>query len=145
MPQSFDIFNDSSSLSNTESKTNGLKFSKAGPVIKRIPKGSRLQLCKLLTEILEKVISKNDTESWEKFFRFPYICLGSTNRGGKKKKSLATIVNSRVDLVHNDSYQPEPPKARKSMPSLRNQVTSKLATGNVSGAVRILTSSIGLV
>ena len=138
MPQSFDVFNDSS-LTNVE--TSGMNFTKAGPVLKRIPKGSRLQLCKLLTEILEKVILKNDKESWEKLLRFPNICLRSTSRGGKNKKSLATVVNSRLDQIHDDSYLPETTKPRKSAPTLRSQVTTKLSTGDVSGAVRIITST----
>ena len=86
MPQSFDIFEDFS----TNSETNSPKFSKATSVIKRIPKGSRIQVCKLLTKILEDILSKNDSESWEKLLSFPNICLSTTNRGGKNKKSLRT-------------------------------------------------------
>ena len=67
MPQSFDIFSESSGT--TLSESDGLKFSKAGPIMKRIPKGSRIQLSKLLTEILENVITKNDSESWEKLLK----------------------------------------------------------------------------
>ena len=78
-------------------------------VLKRIPKGSRIRLCNVLTELLDNVTLKNDLESWDKLLKFPNLCLKSTNRAGKKKKSLATVVNSRVDLFLTNSFEPEIP------------------------------------
>lgn len=69
------------------------KFETSGPVIKRIPKASRIQACKSLTDILVELTEKNDNASWEKLLQYPRLIFGGTVRGGKKKKSLATIIN----------------------------------------------------
>ena len=99
LPQSFDTFHDTP-VTIANPKSNSFKFSKAGPVLKRIPKGSRIQLCRLLTEILDAVTSKNDFECWEKLLSFPNICLSSTNRGGKKKKITCNSCKLKNRSVH---------------------------------------------
>ena len=66
---------------------------KQGPVFKRIPKASRLQACLAFTKLLNNVISKNDKKSWEDLVNFARCGIGSSKRGGKKKKSQATILN----------------------------------------------------
>ena len=144
LSQSFDVFKEFPKQTNPkEVKTKGFQFSKAGPVLKRIPKGSRFQVCNLLTEILEKVVTKNDLESWESLMKFPNLCLGSTKRGGKRKKSLATIINSRVDLFSNGSLQPEEWISNSKMkpPLFKNQISAKISTFNIKGAIRIMSSS----
>ena len=117
-----------------------IKFSTTGPVFKRIPKAARLQAAKTFAEILTEICSKNDEKSWEKLLQYPRYCFGGTARGGKKKKSQATIINKRIDSFMKESLQPEVNKARKSPPSLKDQVKAKLSVGDVSGAVRIISS-----
>ena len=64
---------------------------KYGPVYKRIPKASRLQACFAFTKILNDVISLNDEKSWQNLANFARCAIGSSKRGGKKKRSQATI------------------------------------------------------
>ena len=128
-----------------------LEFQKTGPVLKRIPKGSRPKVAKALTQILEDIVNKNDITSWQKLFLFARSCLGGTKRGGKKNKSLATIINKRLlDFMSSDGNQSsEPPakpvKPKKQKPgkksSISQRVAAKLSTGDVSGAVNIISSS----
>ena len=73
-----------------------LDFQRQGNVIKQIPKASRIQAGKSFAEILRKVILKNDLESWGELFRFARDFFGTPNRGGKKRKSLATLINERL-------------------------------------------------
>ena len=86
------------------SKTWDLNFSTLGPTIKRIPKASRIQACKTLTDVLTQVISVNDKNSWEKLLQYPRFCLGGTARGGKNKKSQATLVNNKIDSFIKGAY-----------------------------------------
>ena len=59
---------------------------KEGPVYKRIPKNSRRQACEAFTKILNNVINKNDQKSWEDLCNFARCAIGSSIRGGKKKR-----------------------------------------------------------
>ena len=105
-----DIFlaNDSHENSNSWD----LNFSTVGPTIKRIHKASRIQACKTLTEVLTDVTNKNDKSSWEKLFQYPRLCLSSTARGGKNKKSQATIINNRIDSYTKGTAEPEKQAAK---------------------------------
>ena len=73
--------------------------------------------------------------------QYPRYILGGTIRGGKKKKSQATIINKRIDLFIKDTLEPEKYMPRKSAPSLKNLVTSRLSMADISGAVRVISSS----
>ena len=91
MPHSTDIFSDA-----PVGVTRPLIFTKAGPVIKRIPKGSRLQAAKMVTSLLEEILAKNDLESWERLLSFPSFCLCSSKRGGlRRTTSQATQYNKK--------------------------------------------------
>ena len=120
-----------------------LKF-REGAVYKRIPKASRLPACLAFTKILQSVINKNDIQSWSDLFNFARCAMGSSPRGGKNHKSQATVLNKRLEafMLGNDVSllsKPSSTKARK-MPTLKNQVSTKMAVADIQGAVRILTS-----
>ena len=84
-----------------------LNYSTVGPVIKRIPKASRIQACKIFTEILTDVTNKNDKKSWERCLQYPRYCLRGTLRGGKKKKSQATVINNSIDFFIKETLPPD--------------------------------------
>ena len=117
---------------------------KQGPVFKRIPKNSRLQCCLAFTKILNSVISKNDEISWSNLLNFPRCGIGSSKRGGKKKQSQATILNKRLAnfMSGNDVTLLSQPSTKKSRnpTTLKSQVSAKMASADIQGAVRILTS-----
>ena len=82
-----------------------LDFPRKGPIIKRIPKASRHQVCVALTKVLSEVITDNSPEAWSKFFWFTREILHGKSRAGRKKKSsLASIVNKRV-ISFNEGKQ----------------------------------------
>ena len=145
LPQSFDMFNDSSSsqLDGSNDQESLLKFTE-GAVYKRIPKASRLPACLAFTKILQNVINNNDIQAWANLFNFARCAIGSSSRGGKKHKSQATILNKRIDsfMTSNNATQLSQPSAQKSRkpPLLKNQVSAKIAVINIQGAVRVLSS-----
>ena len=78
LPQSFDMFNDSSSsqLDGSNDQESLLKFTE-GAVYKRIPKASRLPACLAFTKILQNVINNNDIQAWANLFNFAWCAIGS--------------------------------------------------------------------
>ena len=114
---------------------------KQGPVFKRIPKASRLQACLAYIILLNNVIKFNDKKSWEALMNFARCAIGSSKRGGKKKKSQATILNKRIDeyMSGTQSLLETTTKNRKP-PSLKQQVSVKMALADIKGAVRLLVS-----
>ena len=129
LPQSCDIFQDISSQTNKNFATNVMNDSttengswdlikvKQGPVHKRIPKASRLQCCIAFTKVLNQVIAKNDKNSWSDLLNFARCGIGSSIRGGKKKKSQATVLNKRLDNFMSCSFQIPSPSKRNTLSS----------------------------
>ena len=125
---------------NDDEKWDHIKV-KQGPVFKRIPKASRLQACLAYIKLLNNVIKYNDKKSWEDLVNFARCAIGSSKRGGKKKKSQATILNKRLDEYMSGSQSIlETTLKNRKPPSLKNQVSAKMAVANIKGAVRLLVS-----
>ncbi|KAG1702407.1 Retrotransposable element SLACS protein [Nymphon striatum] len=128
-----------------------LNFSRKGSVLKRVPKASRIQAAKLLTDLINKVLVDNSTNAWENVFRFARGCFSNPNRGGRNSKSLATVVNHQIRnfMVYiGDDKHPQnsvEKSNKKSNPTLAKLVSSKIATGDVRGAVRIVSSESSIV
>ena len=121
---------------------NELDFLKFGSVLKRIPKGSRPKAAKTLSQILQKIIQKNDNASWQSLFQFARSCLGGTKRGGKKNKSHATIVNKRLENFTVGIQEPNLVTKKNFQPStIKNRVGAKMASADISGAVKVLSSN----
>ena len=123
-----------------------------GPVLKRVPKASKIQAAKALTEVLEQVVIKNSLTAWQRLFDFARQCLSKPSRGRKKSKSLAAVVNKLIKdftehkLVEKNVSQNTSNNRKKSKHSstegqlISNMVSSKLGMGDVKGAVRFLSS-----
>ena len=118
-----------------------LNFPTSDPTIKKIPKASRIQACKTLTDILTEVTNENSRNTWERLLQYPLLLLSGTARGGKNKKSQATLINGKIDSFIKGTAVHEKHKPQKSQPNLKDQGTSKLSMGDVSGAIRIISSS----
>ena len=128
---------------------NGFSLKKtSGPVYARIPKGSREKSCRLFTKLVNKVVSHNDKEAWEMLLNFARCGLGSSKRGGRKHTSQATLINKRLEVFSSRALNMEQPKEKKEKKKsqdksdllLRDQVSAKLAMGDVRGAVNLVSS-----
>ena len=118
-------------------------FSRKGAILKRIPQASRVQVCILLTTVISNLVANvNDTEVWKVFFAFAKEILGNPNRGGKKSKSLASIIKKRVAHfgAGSQSEIPKPTKNKKP-PDLKKQVSEKINQFDVKGAIRLISSN----
>ena len=77
---------------------------------------------------MNKVISLNDKESWEKFLNFARCGLGSSSRGGRHHTSQATLINKRLKAYDTGQIideQQAPKKKAKSKSNLANQVSER--------------------
>ena len=96
--------------------------------------------------MVNKVVSQNDREAWELLLNFARYGLGSSVRGGKKHTSQATLINKRLEAYLTGSLPVEQPKEKekkkrgKSKSDLSDQVSKKLAMGDVRGAVNLVSS-----
>ena len=114
-----------------------------GPTLPRIPKGSRTQVSIGFRKVLENLMAKNDRDAWEKFLNFARSAIGRSVRGGRKKKSLTTTVKERVEAFMAGNPQNIPvPKKGKTPPTMKQLVSKKMASADIQGAVRILTSNV---
>ena len=124
-----------------------LDFQRQGSVIKQIPKASRIQAGKSFAEILRKVIQNNDLESWGQLFRFARDYFGKPNRGGKKQKSLATLINERLKGQPSVQSKKSVPASKKPTekkvgrgPNFKTMTADKLKSCDIKGAIRVISS-----
>ena len=116
-----------------------LKFNQ-GPVFKRIPKPSRHSASVAFRKTIQNIMDNNVLQTWANHFSFPRAAIGSSKRGGKNRKSQATIINKRIEAFMTGDH-PEPQTFKnKKPPSLKNLVSAKMAVGDIQGAVRIISS-----
>ena len=142
-----DIFSDTPQAQNGPKL---LDFPRKGPIIKRIPKASRHQVCVALTKVLSEVIKDNSPEAWSKFFWFTReILYGKSRAGRKKKSSLASIVNKRVISFNEGKLQGKSSSSpgsvssqdKSSGPTLAEKVSEKLSQFDMKGAIRLICST----
>ena len=109
-------------------------------VLKKIPRATRHLTARKLAVVLEDIVKKNDSPSWECLFKFSRRCLAQPRRGGHRR-SLASAVKHQVE----EEADPEihtvisHPRSSDPMHLLAKRVSTKLE-GDYKGAVRIVCS-----
>ena len=126
-------------------------------ILRHIPKGARIQTAIALAEILEQCARESlDITSWRKYFLFAATVLAvphPSHHQGQKKTSLTTAVRHQLAAYVTGAFQ-LPPLTEDLIigtvggvsggQRMRRRVETKLADGDVSGAVRILSSDSSL-
>lgn len=126
-------------------------------IIDRIPKGARNAFAQELSYLLNQCIEDNSVLMWFRLFIFPYITLRSPKKS-KKSKSLTSAMKENLSLWQNNKkmtieellkfYKPatsdekkrEKFSKEKSQLDFSRKVESKVASGDVQGAIRLLCS-----
>ena len=112
-----------------------------GKIIKRIPRGSRHQTARKLSNILDDIIANNSNDAWERLFLFPRRCLQVPKRGGRRR-NLANFINQAVSAETDVITIPPPAQGKRSnLDILAARVSAKLEDGDFRGAVRIASSN----
>ena len=111
-----------------------------GPVFRRIPKAARISASVAYRKTVQKVIDNNNFQAYSDWFSFPRAAIGSSKRGGKNRKSQATVINKRIEaFMAGEKMDPQIRKNKKP-PSIKNLVSAKIAVADIQGAVRIISS-----
>ena len=116
-----------------------------GPTIKHIPKTARVACVGRLTQLLDEVLdSPGDEGRWLNLLNFGGDILSKPSRGGKRHSLSAQIKkrcsNQTVETEGRNGHRME--GQRKSCPdaNLAAAVTSKIESGNLKAAIRLLCS-----
>ena len=115
-------------------------------VLKRVPKASRIPAADKLAATLRQVVADPDNvEKWVDLLSFSYACFGVPGqRGGERHRAtLASKVNTAIagfPTVPPRVQQQKPFKSGSSSDNLAKRVASKLADGDVRGAIRLAAS-----
>ena len=127
-----------------------MSFSRAS-ILNRIPKGSRNFAAASLNVLINNACDSNNSTDWQKHFRFTCFCLKKPKRGGKRRSSLASVVNQNIRNFMSDplaAFDLNTPKARPSTSQTNDDddtrckaVAKKLACGDIKGAIRLLSSN----
>ena len=123
-------------------------------LLRHIPKGARSESGRLLTKIINNVLSDPEKiESWRNLLAFTYIVLEQPNRGGKKHNLTASIRRRITEFQHSlpsklldlfDQNKSDIHHTRRSPTSIEHTmataVAAKIEEGNIRAATRILCS-----
>ena len=113
------------------------------PVLERIPKGARNSYSEALNSILERCLDPAGSAS-ENLFTFSFKAFHAPAKRSRRK-TLTTVVKENLSQPEVKE-QPETRRKMKktSNEELRKGVNKKLSSGNVSGAIRLLSSEDAL-
>ena len=114
-------------------------------MLRRIPKGARITAASYLTTVIRKCIDCGSIEDWEHLFLFCYknFLVPSTSNPAKMSLTAAVKKNIASDWVNfNPNYANQPERKLKthSAELIAKRAVVKLEDGDISGAVRILSS-----
>jgi len=124
-------------------------------LLKTIPKGARSSTCKLLTNVINHIISDPmSLSSWQSLLTFGALILEQPVRGGRRHNLTSTIKNQVVEFPSiwptrsADLFATYPQTPQKRSGRMQNNeqtvaaaVAAKLEDGNIRAAARILCSS----
>lgn len=125
---------------------------RASQILKRIPKGARLDASRVLTGLIRDVVRDTGCgDVWVRLFGFAPCCLARPGRGGKSR-NLTTLVirqiqayDSRVDTNSRPDRCGLPHRVRRGRgkdedEEVAGRASAKLEEGDIRGAIRILSS-----
>ncbi|XP_072937101.1 uncharacterized protein [Epargyreus clarus] len=108
------------------------------PVVKRIPRGSRVTVATTLNTIIKDVVNKNDLQSWEHLLTFPYVVLHAKK---DSRSSLTQIIKTNCTslIKYNDIVIKSKTSHKNS--NIFKKVEQKVTDGDLKGAATILFSN----
>ena len=95
-------------------------------MVKRIPCLSSVSVARRLANLVERVVSKNDTGSWADLLSFPKMSLHISARGDKRW-SLATLINKQVAQFSSHSETFDTPVYKHPNPSKKTDYLTFLS------------------
>jgi len=117
------------------------------PTLRRVPKGARLELARVLVKVILRVTQENSEEAWRDLLVLPYSTL-NVPRECDEVKNLTKWVKEQVSSWSRDFSVPQarsrPALVRKFRPdsdvALAKKIEAKLGDGDIRGAIRLACS-----
>ena len=128
-------------------------------VIKRIPKGARNLAANKMADLIDRCVEENVTDTWSELFHFSWRRLYQPGKETRAKKSVSgSLGSSLTTRIKNqlNASNPCPPtlsvqakparngKGKNAHDKLAKLVDQKLAEGDIRGAVRAVSSTVGI-
>lgn len=110
------------------------------PILKRIPRGARISVCKNLAETIKTTISENSKRSWEHLLTFSYRVL-HINPNDQSRKSLTNKIKENCSSNHSLHSLSFNKKQYAPKNSAFKVVENKAGDGDIRGAARLLFSN----
>lgn len=110
-------------------------FKSGVKIIRRVPRGARIAVAMKLDSLIKDCISTNTLIAWQSLFLFAYR-VPSITRSNTKQKILTKTIKEKATKESINVV----PESRITV-SLKNIIESKVAEGDVRGAIRILSSA----
>jgi hypothetical protein len=112
-------------------------------LMRRLPKPARYAVAETLIDVLNGIINRGDAAAWERLLTFSFVAFSLPATKEKRTVSLATLVNRNLACTADPltvRSRPKRPPAKTTTSKLQKTVMGKINDGDVSGAVRLLSS-----
>lgn len=111
------------------------KYKSGVKVIRRIPSGARFSVAIKLKSLINDWVALNSVRAWQSLSLFAFRVL-SVNRANPKHTSLTKAIKENTAKETFDII----PESRVKV-SIKNIIESKVADGDIRGAIRVLSSA----
>lgn len=108
-------------------------FKNSFPVIRRIPRGARIQVAQSVSNSIDKILTDNSSQSWQNFLTISYKIL---NINKSSKKSVTHQIKENCSKI---SPQPQPINFQPI--SMIRKIARKISEGDLKAASRLLFSN----
>ena len=130
-------------ITTTETPVEQLRaLKRTRPILRHIPSGATRSCAEFFTNTLLKCLDNDDSSTWTDLLLFaPRMLHAQSNKAGKAQ-SLATCVKNNLQGIVPAANIQTRAKIKKKKPddALRKAVDLKLQDGDITGAVRLLSS-----
>ena len=115
----------------------------------KIPKGARISAASALADTIEQVFSRGDDHSWSRLFCFASSALILPQPEARSRSLTSSAKEQIVKFLSESCVTSHQPASRKkpsapAPPDIRRLVNAKLVEGDISAAVRVVTSDDSL-
>ncbi|KAG5874571.1 hypothetical protein JTB14_019573 [Gonioctena quinquepunctata] len=111
-------------------------------IIKRVPKATEISAAPSLSNVIDECVETNTTAAWVNLFMFAYRTFIIPHSIHEHNQSLASLIKKNILNPSNLITSDAPLKENfTNIPNLTKRVVSKISAGDISSAIRIMSSS----
>jgi hypothetical protein len=116
------------------------RLRKSSNLIRWVLKAAHFSFAEAFIKFLKECVNKNDVQSWTGLLTFAYTAFSTQDATEKRKVSLAIMVKNNLIRITDPPSVCKKKSIKTPRSTTRKAVERKMLNGNISGAVRILSS-----